>query len=649
MLRHRHLGTATLALGLVVLTDVLRVFLPSVITIFGQAASTPAELLGAFALGWFVLALAAPPLVRLVGGHVVGVVAVALLGVARLALTAGPGGYAQLWLAGAGLLAGLVWLAATAARGERAVPGLALGLAAAALGHVLVGTYDLVWRGSWSAWVAGGAMVVALLAGEVLLARRPGTSTPVPHGRAWLLAGPALLLGGMVALSPAVVGTATSYWFGAAGTASTPLFAFAPLGVTLAVFLLAALTPSRPRARPVWPGLLLAGTLLFGYGPPSLLTVAALLGAAGLGGCLALADGAAVPSARAATRRGYAAVGGMLVFAVVSVLYYAAYDLGYPNGWLPVLVAVLTGLIAFQGGSRPRPATAPATEEFVAPAAAPAVEGSTTYGRLPTVPIAVLAALTAFAAAVIHEPWPVATNRPGPPEQVRVVAYNIRMGFGMDGRFDLPALERAVRGADVVALSEVDRGWLLNGGHDTLHLLSDRLGLPYVFAPAADALWGDAVLSRWPVDRARTRVLPAVGAPTGAQALGVTVDFSEGVRLAVVSTHLQPPPGADPVVQARAVAEFATGYADGLPLVVAGDFNTEPGDPAFAAFTGAGLVDAFAAARPLATSPADDPRQQIDHVFVSPDLVASDAVATPGTASDHLPVAVTLTLPGGAG
>ncbi|WP_216592601.1 hypothetical protein [Verrucosispora sioxanthis] len=32
-------------------------------------------------------------------------------------------------------------------------------------------------------------------------------------------------------------------------------------------------------------------------------------------------------------------------------------------------------------------------------------------------------------------------------------------------------------------------------------------------------------------------------------------------------------------------------------------------------------------------------------VLVSPDLVAADAVAVPGTASDHLPVAVTLTLP----
>ncbi|GAB3848319.1 hypothetical protein GCM10029963_31030 [Micromonospora andamanensis] len=147
------------------------------------------------------------------------------------------------------------------------------------------------------------------------------------------------------------------------------------------------------------------------------------------------------------------------------------------------------------------------------------------------------------------------------------------------------------------------------------------------------------------MQRARTRPLPAVGAPTGAQALGVTVDFGAGVRLAVVSTHLQPPPGADPVVQARAVADFATGYADGAPLVVAGDFNTEPGDAAFTTFTSAGLVDALAPARPLPTSPADDPREQIDHVFVSPGLVATDPVAVPGIASDHLPVAVTLTLP----
>jgi hypothetical protein len=59
----------------VLLVDLLRVWLPSIITIFGQAASTPAELLGAFALMWFVLAFLAPPLARVAGASRVGVVA----------------------------------------------------------------------------------------------------------------------------------------------------------------------------------------------------------------------------------------------------------------------------------------------------------------------------------------------------------------------------------------------------------------------------------------------------------------------------------------------------------------------------------------------------------------------------------------------
>ncbi|GIJ42419.1 endonuclease/exonuclease/phosphatase family protein [Micromonospora andamanensis] len=629
----RRLGTATLALGLVVLIDVLRVFLPSVITIFGQAASTPAELLGAYALGWFVLALAAPVLVARVGADLVGVVAVLLLGAARLALTAAPGGRAQLWLASAGLLAGLVWLAATAARVAHPVPGLVLGLTANALGHALLGTYDLVWWGRWPAWVASVAVVAALLAAETAFGRRRDTTQRVdddapPARLGWLLVGPALLLGGMVALSPAVAITAMSYWYGEAGTGLSPPFALAPLGVAVPLFLLGALLPVHRRWRVLPPLLLLVGALLFGYGPPPLLSLAMLLGASGLGGCLGLA--AVAPARQARTGPAFAAVAGMLGFAVATMVYYAAYDLGYPNQWVPAVVAALTGVVAMRGATmsgglrQPPPESAP---------------------DLPRWRLAALAAIVALAAAWLHGPWLVSSNRTGPPERVRLVAYNIRMGFGLDGRFDLTALERAVGRADVVVLSEVDRGWLLNGGHDTLGLLAARLGTPYVFAPAADPLWGDAVLSRWPVQRARTRPLPAVGAPTGAQALGVTVDFGAGVRLAVVSTHLQPPPGADPVVQARAVADFATGYADGAPLVVAGDFNTEPGDAAFTTFTSAGLVDALAPARPLPTSPADDPREQIDHVFVSPGLVATDPVAVPGIASDHLPVAVTLTLP----
>ncbi|WP_406107648.1 endonuclease/exonuclease/phosphatase family protein [Micromonospora globbae] len=666
-MRQRQLATALVALGVVLLTDVLRVWLPGIITIFGQAASTPAELMGAFALGWFVLALAAPALIRRAGSRPVTLAAAALLAGTRLALTATPGGRTQLWLATAGLVAGLVWLAGTAATTERPVPGLAVGLAVAAAGHAVLDTYDLVWWGRWEAWLVSAVLVVLFLAGH---ARRP-----VPSGsggaRAWLLAGPALLLAGMVALSPGLARTANSYLQGDPGVARSPLLGLAPLPVAVAVFLVAALTGafvSSPWARAGGPAALLAGAVLFALDRGNLLLPALLLTAVGLGACLArtgagpvagtggpavdaghtahgpAADGSAVDgeatagrapatagrapaagAARAGARRAYAATAGMLVFALAAVAYYSAYDIGYPNGWVPVAVAGLVAAVALTAGPVGDPA----------PRALP--------------PVRTTAAVTALAllAPLVADDVAVVGNRSGPPARLTVAAYNIRMGFGLDGRLDLPGLAGILRrqDPDVVVLSEVDRGWLLNGGHDTLDLLADRLGMAYVFAPAADPLWGDAVLSRWPVTAPRTLPLPAVGAPTGAQALAVTVDLGDGVRPAVVSTHLQPPPGRQPVVQARAVAEFATAYAGGRPLVVAGDMNTEPGDAAFAEFTRAGLVDALAAARPLPTSPADRPREQIDHVFVTPGLRPGDVAAPPGTASDHLPVVVTLTLP----
>lgn len=647
--RYRQVTTGTLALGVLLLIDVLRVWLPGIITIFGQAASTPAELMGAFALGWFVLAMGAPAVVRRVGARPVTVVAAVALAVARLTLTAAPGGRTQLWLATAGLLAGLVWLVGVAADTDRPVPGLALGLAVNAAVHAVLDTVDLVWRGDWVAWLLSAVAVAVFLAGTARSGRRGGAGNALAGpadapvgpadapagpggGRAWLLAGPALLLAGMVALSPALARTGMSYLVAGDGVARSPLFGLAPVPVAVAGFLGVALTrPPRGWGRAYGPVALIAGAVLFASDRGDLLLPAVLLAAVGLGACLALTDDGnhsdsdTASAGTSASRRGYAVTAGMLVFALGAVGYYSAYDLGYPNAVVPVVVAVLIAAVAFT--ARPVVHRLP--------------------GPFP--PLRAAAAVTALAllAPVLADEVPVASNRDGPPERLTVVAYNIRMGFGLDGRFDLTGLAEVVerQRPDVVLLSEVDRAWLLNGGHDTLDLLADRLGMPYVFGPAADPVWGDAVLSRWPVRDPRTLPLAAVGAPTGAQALAVTLDLGDGVRTAVVSTHLQPPPGKGPVVQARAVADFATRYAAGRPLVVAGDLNTEPGDEAFAEFTDAGLVDALAAARPLATSPADDPRQQIDHIFVSPGLTPGDPVAPRSTASDHLPVAVTVTLP----
>jgi endonuclease/exonuclease/phosphatase family metal-dependent hydrolase len=627
---------SAIALGILTLTDLLRVWLPSIITIFGQAASTPAPLLGGFALVWFLLAFAAPPLVRSVGARTVALGAGATLAVCRVALLGTGGGQLQLYVASVGLLAGLTWLAATAATVADPVPGTAFGLALATLVHVAFDTYDLTWRAGIVGWTLVIVLTAAFVAALWFSGDAADAAEPADGGAtAWFLFGPLSLLWGMVAGSPALAGVAVSYAFADfSGTANGGSVGDVPIAVlvALAVGLFVATALARGPRRvtgPVGAVLLLAGVVVFAFLGTVVLWTAIPTTAAGLGLLYNASARWSAPNARhdggtSASRRGWAVVGGMAVFAVAAVLYYASYDIGYPNEWVPVVVAVAIVAVA----CRPR---------------ASGAEAATRDIRWDT-PAAVAAAVALVVANIapvtVHD-----TTKPTPNDQVRVVAYNIRMGYGLDGRFDLDGLARAIAAQrpDIVLLSEVDRAWLLNGGHDTLALLSRRLDMPYRFAPAADAVWGDAVLTRMPVIEARSLPLPAEGAPTGAQALGVVVDAG-GHELAVVSTHLQPPSDGGPVTQARVVARFAREFAASRSVLVGGDLNTQPDDPAFREFLAVGLADGLVARRPLPTSPSDRPVEQIDHLLVSPDIAVTDVVAPATTASDHLPVAATLTL-----
>jgi endonuclease/exonuclease/phosphatase family metal-dependent hydrolase len=573
--------------------------------------------MGAFALAWFVAGFAAPPLARWIGPRRLALGAAVVLTGCRIALTGTDGGQVQLYVASVGLLAGLFWLAATAVYTADPAPGLAFGLALGTVVHTAVDTYDLTWRGGVLGWTLIALSGLAFLAAQ-WATREPDADGDARGGTAaWFVFGPVFLLWGMIGGSPALAGTAISYAYGDfAGVGDAGPVGDLPVAVLIAVsaaaFVYFALRPHKAAI-----ALLPIGAAAFAYVGPTLFWTALPLTAIGLGAALGIARGAG-----AGPRRGYGAIGGMAVFGVAAVVYYAAYDLGYPNGWLPIVVAALVGAVAIRWPRRSASVRSWALR-------------------------AGLATLVVTIAAGAITPVTVTTVDPGGTDgRIRMVAYNIRMGFGLDGRFDLDALVATIAGQrpDVVLLSEVDRAWLLNGGHDTLALLSDRLGLPYTFAPAADPVWGDAVLARLPIVEARTTALSAVGAPTGAQALGVVLTAGPG-ELTVVSTHLQPPPGDGPVVQAREVARFARQLAGDRPLVIGGDLNTRPGDPAFSALLmDAGVVDGLAAARPLPTSPSNAPAEEIDHLLVSPDIQVTDVAAPPGTASDHRPVAATLSL-----
>jgi len=164
-----------------------------------------------------------------------------------------------------------------------------------------------------------------------------------------------------------------------------------------------------------------------------------------------------------------------------------------------------------------------------------------------------------------------------------------------------------------------------------------------VFGPAADSVWGDAILTNLPIVRTQHRALSSDGAVTGAQALGAIVRVGTA-EVAVVSTHLQPPPDGPPIVQAREVTAFAAQFGGTRPTVVGGDLNITPDSESFGVLTGAGFADAFAAVRPFPTFPSDAPEKEIDHVLARGFTGFAGQSSPRVTASDHALVAVTLRL-----
>jgi endonuclease/exonuclease/phosphatase family metal-dependent hydrolase len=332
----------------------------------------------------------------------------------------------------------------------------------------------------------------------------------------------------------------------------------------------------------------------------------------------------------------------MGLFMVLVFAYYAAYDrvLPFDNSVVPVLAAALLGLAGLGARWADRH-----------PEHRPADRGLRSRDLVPVgVGVALLLAPAIFWASA---PAPVraAPGRgEGSATPVRVLSYNLHFGFDVQGWSDLEAAARAIErsGAGVVGLQEVSRGWYVNGSTDMLAWLQRRLRMPHVrFAGASDAIWGNAVLSRYPIVADGVVSLPREGVPLGRNYLWVALDLGAGQRLRVVVTHLHHVEGPDGArVRQAQVPRLLEGVAGRTATVLMGDLNAEPDSREIAMLRQAGLVDAFVAAagRPAdeLTWPSDRPARRIDYLWLSRDLAAIGFVATTSMASDHRGVAVTI-------
>lgn len=231
-----------------------------------------------------------------------------------------------------------------------------------------------------------------------------------------------------------------------------------------------------------------------------------------------------------------------------------------------------------------------------------------------------------------------------PDTTITAITYNIQSGFSRDNYWDLEATADVIEesGADVVFLQEVSRGWLVTTGNDQMRWLGERLGMPYAWGPAStDDLWGNAVLSRYPIISERVVKYDSTQ-NLKRSALIVELDLGDGTTLIAISTHLDNP-GEASEARSEQVEQLIGLLEPGESTILAGDFNMTPDDPLIESIIAAGLVDAGLAGG--ATEATSEDGRRIDYVFVTPNLAVDAANVIDTDASDHKPVAVTLTLP----
>jgi endonuclease/exonuclease/phosphatase family metal-dependent hydrolase len=233
------------------------------------------------------------------------------------------------------------------------------------------------------------------------------------------------------------------------------------------------------------------------------------------------------------------------------------------------------------------------------------------------------------------------------PAELRLLDYNIHMGFDAFGLPDPQGIAAAIAGAgaDVVALQEVGRGWTVNGGADLFSWLRWRFpGYTAVYGPMNGDLWGNVLLVRTPIGDGGSVRFPLRESPFQRGLTWVTVPAPSG-ELLIIATHFAHEVTADTdrLEQAGDLLAFWRGRPR---TIVMGDLNAGPDSAPVTRLEASGLRNALApfglASAPTYPSPA--PAERIDYVFLTGDLTPVAASIPRTTASDHLPVVVQVRL-----
>jgi endonuclease/exonuclease/phosphatase family metal-dependent hydrolase len=511
-------------------------------------------------------------------------------------------------------MAGLLGL-----RARTLVPALSLGLFAdqflRALGH----TYDLGLRAWW--WPIQIALSFGVVVFAIRLARSEDIAADTPEAdsadfAAGLSYGAALfLLSSLFGLPNAAARwTGSSYTIMVASLMALTMF---PLWPHLTRWLRAGKLLAAFWFRAALALLLLGGLVLADRSASVISALALLIAAAAFWSSLVLRSGLSTHAR--GTRLGL--VAGMAAFVLLGVCHAFSYTYAYT-------------VAEFQGAGLPTFLVAALL--VVGPALLPRrTQGETWTPLLAGGARRWLAGGFAcwLVALLVAIPWP-PRLRPGT-DAVRLGTYNVHYGFDTYWHLSPEAQARTIEesDADVVALQEVDTGRLTSFGIDDALWLARRLGMQAVYLPTVEHTTGIAVLSRLQISESEGRLLPSLEEPTGI--IRVTVNVG-GAPLRAHGTWL----GLSTEERARQLKAALEFIGEGR-ATLAGDLNSTPDSPVYAAMLAQGFLDPFIAGGfpPDPTDPAVSPQKRIDFVWLR-GLQPTAARVLDSLASDHRMVVV---------
>jgi len=164
-----------------------------------------------------------------------------------------------------------------------------------------------------------------------------------------------------------------------------------------------------------------------------------------------------------------------------------------------------------------------------------------------------------------------------------------------------------------------------------------------VFKGTTGPMWGNAILSKYPILQIGFGKLPALGTPLERGYLRVEVDIGYDRPLNIFATHLHHVENA-PIVRYAQLTELIRVWAKRPYSIILGDLNAGPEDAEIELLMHAGLIDSWSESGAGAgnTFSSEDPFKRIDWIWHTEELVVQDARVPRSIASDHLPVIVTI-------